>query len=217
MILPLRSSLQSVFSIRWFIFTIPPPVAKTHLHPSITIDFDGSLRGGKKPISVSDKDISSQFKEPPQEGISAHKIKDYKTAWTCFQARVDLDNSKAKYWKGYYLWEGYCGYKDKTLATKLFKEAADEGVADAQLRYAFSFFEDKTRYNQEEFIQYLKMAADNSNSNAQFNLGDIYINEKLGVEKDIVEGTKYLKLAALNKHPKATEILKRMEINIYNY
>ncbi|CAJ0759110.1 14379_t:CDS:2, partial [Entrophospora sp. SA101] len=51
MILPLRSSLQSVFSIRWFIFTIPPPVAKTHLHPSITIDFDGSLRGGKKPIS----------------------------------------------------------------------------------------------------------------------------------------------------------------------
>ncbi|CAJ0764416.1 17350_t:CDS:2, partial [Entrophospora sp. SA101] len=58
--------------------------------------------------------------------------------------------------------------------------------------------------------------ADNSNPTAQFNLGDMYINGKLGVPKNRDQGIKYLKLAALNRQPKATEVLKGMKIDIYN-
>ena len=150
------------------------------------------------------------------EGIRAHKAKDYKTAWTCFQANAALNNSGAKYWKGYYLWEGHGGYKDRELAAQLFKEAADEGVPDAQLRYAFSLVENKTKFNKEEFIKYLRLAAENSNPTAQFNLGDMYLNGKLGVPKDKELGIKYLKLAALNRHPKANEVLKKMKVDIYS-
>ena len=75
---------------------------------------------------------------PLEEGIAAHKRKEMQVAWECFSAHADLDNTTAKYWKGYYLWEGYTGHQDKVEASKLFKEAADDGLPDAQLRYAFS-------------------------------------------------------------------------------
>ncbi|PKY28487.1 hypothetical protein RhiirB3_473961 [Rhizophagus irregularis] len=38
---------------------------------------------------------------------------------------------------GYYYWEGYVVEKSLGKAVELFKEAADKGVPDAQLRYAF--------------------------------------------------------------------------------
>ncbi|CAJ0885847.1 16794_t:CDS:10 [Entrophospora sp. SA101] len=224
----LRSSLQNIFlQLDRLYSQHPSSLTESGLFPSKTIDFDGSLKQGQKPISVSDEDVdNSQINEQSQasvitqimtldEGIKAHKAKDHKTAWTCFQANAELKNSGAKYWKGYYLWEGYGGYKDRMAAAKLFKEAADEGVPDAQLRYAFSLVENKTKFNKDEFIRYLKLAADNSNPTAQFNLGDMYINGKLGVTKDPVVGVKYLKLAALNRHPKAGEVLKGMKIDIY--
>ncbi|RHZ82125.1 hypothetical protein Glove_114g148 [Diversispora epigaea] len=44
--------------------------------------------------------------------------------------------SLTKYWKGYYLQNGYYGRKEPKEALKLFKAAADEGVPDAKLSYA---------------------------------------------------------------------------------
>ncbi|CAG8777194.1 3307_t:CDS:2, partial [Acaulospora morrowiae] len=72
---------------------------------------------------------------PLEEGIEAHKRKDRVTAWECFQAHADLENSTAKYWMGYYLAEGYqpSGEKDPVRANQLYKEAADDGIPDAQL------------------------------------------------------------------------------------
>ncbi|CAH1761768.1 4197_t:CDS:2 [Entrophospora sp. SA101] len=220
-----RSLLQKIFlELDGLHSKYPPPVAESRLGPSKSIDFDGSLKEGKKPVSISEEDGSIQLNKFPQssttmmldDGIKAHKAKDHKTAWACFQKHADFNNPKVKYWKGYYLWEGYCGRKDKVAAAKLFKEAADGGVPDAQLRYAFSMIGNKANFNEEEFIRYLKLAANNDNSTAQYSLGDVYINGKLDITKDEEEGIKYLKLAALNKHPKANELLKQMKINIYS-
>ena len=73
-----------------------------------------------------------------------------------------------------------------------------------------------TKFDKKLFIEYLTKAADNNNSTAQFNLGDLYMHGKLGVAKNEKLGTKYLKLAALCNQPKAIEILQKLKINIYN-
>ncbi len=199
------------------------------LKPDKYIDLDGS-KGELGPVSVSDKggldlpDLDMDFSiddipliMPLEDGIVAHKRKDMQTAWECFNAHADLGNTTAKYWKGYYLWEGYSSQKDRAEASKLFKEAADDGLPDAQLRYAFSLVGNPgAKFDRKVFIEYLTKAADNNNSTAQFNLGDLYIHGKLGVTKNVPLGTKYLKLAALSNQPKAIEILQKMNINIYN-
>ncbi|RIB15742.1 kinase-like domain-containing protein [Gigaspora rosea] len=61
------------------------------------------------------------------KGIELHNQKDYKNAWKCFKENADLGNLSAKYWKGYYLYNGYDGIveKDQTSAMELFKEASD--------------------------------------------------------------------------------------------
>ena len=70
--------------------------------------------------------------------------------------------------------EGYIGKKDRVEASKLFKEAADDGSSDAQLRYALSLV-GNPKFDIKVFIEYLRKAADSNNSTAQYNLGDLYI------------------------------------------
>ncbi|CAB4392305.1 unnamed protein product [Rhizophagus irregularis] len=120
-----------------------------------------------------------------EDGISAHKMGDRKKAFECFEKHAEINNKVAKYWLGYYYWEGYVVDKNLDKAVELFKEAADKGVPDAQLRYAFAL-SDKNgplKYNLEEFVKYLTMAADNGNTAAQFNLGDLYFKWKIGYFK----------------------------------
>ncbi|CAG8565582.1 14116_t:CDS:2 [Acaulospora morrowiae] len=149
-----------------------------------------------------------------EEGIEAHKKKDYITAWKCFQDHAYLDSITAKYWMGYYLIEGYpSGVKDLVKASQLFKEAADCGIVDAQLRYAFSLFNTPgVKFDREIFLEYLIKAADNGSDIARYHLGDLYLNGKLGFQKDEELGKKYLKSAALGNHPKAIEVLKNIGI-----
>ncbi|RIB24352.1 hypothetical protein C2G38_2139288 [Gigaspora rosea] len=116
------------------------PGSSPSLLPNGTIDFDGS-KPQLQPIELPE--ITTNFNLPKimpfEEGIKAHKKKDYNTAWECFQAHSELGNATAKYWMGYYLSEGYpSGVKELVRASQLFKAAADDGIPDAQLRYAFS-------------------------------------------------------------------------------
>ncbi|RGB32703.1 kinase-like domain-containing protein [Rhizophagus diaphanus] len=41
-----------------------------------------------------------------EDGISAHKIGDRKKAFECFEKHAEINNKVAKYWLGYYYWEG---------------------------------------------------------------------------------------------------------------
>lgn len=149
-----------------------------------------------------------------EEGISAHIDHDRESAWRCFNYHADLGNMLAKYWKGYYLWEGYgCG-KDKFKAAKLFKEAADYGIPEAQLRYAFTHIAEDSinKENNQLFLRYITLAADNNNTTAQYNLGDMYYNGKLGVEKDQELGLKLIQIAAQNEQPKAMDFLNNLAV-----
>ncbi|CAG8622665.1 5611_t:CDS:2 [Rhizophagus irregularis] len=148
-------------------------------------------------------------------GLNPKRNGRQKKAFECFEKHAEINNKVAKYWLGYYYWEGYVVDKNLDKAVELFKEAADKGVPDAQLRYAFAL-SDKNgplKYNLEEFVKYLTMAADNGNTAAQFNLGDLYFNGKLGISKDEEKGLSYLKLAAIKGQPKARAMLDKLKIN----
>ncbi|CAG8607823.1 8448_t:CDS:2 [Acaulospora morrowiae] len=150
-----------------------------------------------------------------EKGIELHKEKNYKEAWKCFEENADLGNISAKYWKGYYLSNGYDGVvkKDKEKAMELLKEAADNGdpygykLDDAQFRYVGLLIEslknnaddeDTKQDKRKKILHYLKLAADNNNVTAMQLLGDIYINGKLEVQKNEELGSLYLKLAKIN-------------------
>ncbi|CAG8559071.1 5896_t:CDS:2 [Diversispora eburnea] len=186
------------------------------------LDLDGSL---SRVVSVSDEggfdllDINFNIDEisqiiPLEEGIAEHRKREHVKAWECFLAHADLGNATAKYWKGYYLWEGIVVEKDREQASRLFKEAADEEIAAAQLRYAISLINNPlVKFDREIFLKYLTKSADNNNPTAQFNLGEVYLYGKLNQKKDEELGIKYLRLAALNDQPKAKELLKKLGID----
>ncbi|CAG8508719.1 4842_t:CDS:2 [Dentiscutata heterogama] len=160
---------------------------------------------------VSD-DIPSLI-PPLEDGLRAHRDKSKREkAWECFEIHAELGDPVAKYWKGYYLKEGYHrGVKDPVEAVRLFKEAADENVPDAQLHYAFAMLEAN---NVKEFLSYLNKAVINGNPSALFNYGDLFLNGKLGIKKDEEKGLRYLKMAAVKGQPKALEELKKRSISL---
>ncbi|KAF0543501.1 kinase-like protein [Gigaspora margarita] len=199
------------------------------------LDFDGSKFYGND-IDCIDQtlpelkllkfyDIEIKEPTPLNEGIKIHQSinkkgpeeeikKMRKQAWECFEENAKLGNPVAKYWKGYYLWEGYYVDKNKEDAMKLFKEAADNNVPGAQLRYAFALLPDPpstpiTKQTQEEFIKYLTFAADNCNPFALFHLGDMYLSGKFQVKKDRDLAIRKLKLAASLGNENAKAILKK--------
>ncbi|CAG8495983.1 5257_t:CDS:2 [Diversispora eburnea] len=140
--------------------------------------------------------------KPFEDGIKAHKMKQYKEAWEYFNEHADLGLSLAKYWKGYYLLKGLYGKKDVKEGLELLKSAADDGVLDAQFRYAKGLMDlNGSSENYEIILKYMNEAADGGNGNALYNLSEIYFNGKLGVKKDEKKGNEYFKLAAL-KNPK---------------
>jgi len=62
----------------------------------------------------------------------------------------------AKYWQGHYYLKGFYVKKNLIKAKELFKEAADAGISDAQINYAFCIDKEKDYVN---FLKYLKMSA----------------------------------------------------------
>ncbi|CAG8803101.1 6285_t:CDS:2 [Gigaspora margarita] len=218
-----RTSLQDIFlKLNKLSMTFGKPGFSPSLLPDGTIDFDGS-KPQPQPIELPEMAMNFNFPKIMlfEEGIKAHKKKDYKTAWECFQAHSELGNATAKYWMGYYLSEGYpSGVKDLVRANQLFKAAADDGIPDAQLHYAFSLTNmPGIKFNKKifsEFSEYLMKAADARNVAAQYNLGDMYLNGQLLCPVNEELGVKYLKLAALNDHIDAIKLLEKKEINIFS-
>ncbi|CAG8463439.1 13859_t:CDS:2 [Dentiscutata heterogama] len=174
------------------------PGSSPSLLPNETIDFDRS-KPQLQPIELPEITMNFNLSKimPFEEGIKAHKKK------KIIIQHGNLENATAKYWMRYYLSEGYpLGVKDLVRASQLFKAAADNGISDAQLRYAFSLTN--------------MPAADAVNVTAQYNLDDMYLNRKLFCPVNEELGIKYLKLAALNDHIDAIKLLKEKEINIFS-
>jgi len=99
-------------------------------------------------------------------------------------------------------------------AANLFKEAADYGLQDAQLRFGHCLWSgDGVKKNISQAIEYFQLSADLGNSTAMYNIGNVYYNG-LGVQKDEEKGKKYLRLAALREQPKALDMCKKNCISL---
>ncbi|RIB02233.1 hypothetical protein C2G38_899377 [Gigaspora rosea] len=148
---------------------------------------------------------------PFEMGYKAHQEKNYKVAWECFSGLAECGNNRAKYWKGYYLLSGYHVQKNMDAALNLFKEAADNCVPEAQLRYAFTLIENGSK-EYSEIIKYIKMSADNGNEIALYNLGIIYMEGLYSEPINKERAKHYARLAALKNYSKAIELLKKLGV-----
>ncbi|CAB4415918.1 unnamed protein product [Rhizophagus irregularis] len=160
-----------------------------------------------------------------KEAIAEHKKNgDRLKAWKAFCQHSELDDMLAKYWKGYYLYYDLCPIEDpedknaKQLRVKqsveYFKEAADFGLADAQLRYGHCLWSGEAiKRDIKESIRYFQMSADNGNHTAMYNIGNILYNG-IGANKDEEKGSNYLRLAALSGQPKAIAMCKTKGIKL---
>lgn len=145
--------------------------------------------------------------KPFEEGIAAHKEHRYEVAWECFTAHSHLGLSLAKYWMGYYFYNGHNVDKNRSEALKWYKMAADEGITDAQLRYALGLVEINGESKIDEILHYMTLAVEAGNESAMFHLGDIYYHGKLGMKKNKEKRNELIKLAASKKQFNAIRFL----------
>ncbi|GBC28741.2 kinase-like domain-containing protein [Rhizophagus irregularis DAOM 181602=DAOM 197198] len=186
-----------------------------------TLDLDGS-KANDEFVLPDDFEPLDDFIDPVvpiiplDEGIKAHRARDYQKAWKCFEYHAENGNTTAKCWKGRYLWEGFHdGIKSREEGKELLKEAADEGHHDAQLFYAFTFVRVLPENNNiDTFMKYITKSAEGNNNIAQYNLGDIYYNGKLNIPKNEDEGIKWLRKAAFNDNNNAIRFLEKRGIRI---
>ncbi|GBB93292.1 hypothetical protein RclHR1_21450001 [Rhizophagus clarus] len=145
------------------------------------------------------------------EGLQANKLGNYKKAWECFEQHANFGDMLGKYWQGIYYSKGYHVEKDRIKAKELFKEAANAGISDAQVRYALCFDKEK---NYIDYLKYLKMSAKKNNATALYKLGRLYFYgcSERNVDMNKNKGIQYLKRAALYNHSKAEKILRENNI-----
>ncbi|CAG8496632.1 12997_t:CDS:2 [Acaulospora colombiana] len=161
-------------------------------------------------LDMTDFDICTMS---VREAISEHKKKngDKLKAWKAFSRHAEFGDTLARYWKGYYLYYDLCPIEDPSnqrskqervrQAVELFKEAAGTGLAESVKR------------DIKESIKYFTWAAENGNSTALYNIGNIYYNG-IGATKDEEKGIRYLRLAALLGQPKALAMCKAKGITL---
>ena len=83
---------------------------------------------------------------------------------------------------------GYFVTKNRSMAIKLFKKAADNGHVEAAFEtYVMSFFKNK---NDTYGLKYLKFAAEKGHERAQLDLARYYMNKKVTVYKDLYDPEK---------------------------
>ncbi|CAG8438913.1 5151_t:CDS:2 [Acaulospora morrowiae] len=162
-----------------------------------------------------------------KEAITEHRKKDSDKlkVWEAFKVHAEeFGDITARYWMGYYLYYGLCPVEnpgDKEAkkqrlkqAASLFKEAADKGIVEAQLRYGHCLWSGEgVQRNYKEAIEYFAQSADNGNSTAMYNIGNVYYNG-LAVPKDEKKGVRYLRLAALQGQTKALDMCKKNGIHL---
>ncbi|CAG8768052.1 935_t:CDS:2 [Gigaspora margarita] len=123
-----------------------------------------------EPINFYENNSSIDPLISVDEGIKFHRNKNYESAWKCFEKNFKLCNPLEQYWQAYYLYYGYFVKQDK------------EPVADAQYRYAVSLINNFSNYpnindeKRNKILHYLKLASNNKNNKAAYQLGNIYVN-----------------------------------------
>ena len=94
---------------------------------------------------------------------------------------------------------------DLITAIASYRQAAEAGVADAQVRLAYilDYSEDN-----EEAAKWYRAAAEQGNADGQFGLGEMYaIGE--GVEQNFATASEYIEMAAASGHLRAIRVLAK--------
>ncbi|CAG8838059.1 23880_t:CDS:2, partial [Racocetra persica] len=156
------------------------------------------------------------------EAIQQHKKHDgnKQCAWNTFCLYANLGNPEAKYYLGYYLLNNlldkpdYSNDKRYQQAALYFKESAESGFVEAQLRYGYMVWNGYgLERNIEEAIKYYKLAADNGNLQAMFNIGQIYwVRNNSREEKQ--QGEEYLRKASYKGLQTAIEFCNKFGIEL---
>ncbi|CAG8666644.1 14004_t:CDS:2 [Cetraspora pellucida] len=190
-----------------------PPRCSPSLSPDDSIDDE--FNDQAIPINFAEfGDISVE------EAIKEYRSKNgnKQNAWKCFEAHANAGDITAKYWKAYFLYYNILNWPESTRkerfeeAAKLFKEAADGDMEEAQLRYGNCLFKGEgTPKDMAKAAEYFKKAADNGNLTAMYNIGNIYYHG-YGVKRDLVEGERFLKLAAYRQQALAVKMCKQKNI-----
>jgi hypothetical protein len=190
-----------------------------------SINSSNSPNSQPSEIAINNSEISEEYEGldidswvPINDGIEAHKAHDYEKAWKCFKIQAEYQNSLGKHWKARYLWEGIFVQQDKLTASSLFKEAADDGIVDAQYHYAScltdEYVRSKVKVTPKDIIKYLRLAADNGSGPAQFQMGEMYFKGKLGYKQSEEMAILWYKRAALKNHKNAIKRLKELNANM---
>jgi len=156
------------------------------------------------------------------EAARQHKLPDGKKdiAYKCFEAYADLGDMKAKYFKAYYIQQGFVNLDmDQTekyeLIAGLFQEVADSGdeYPEAQLRYGNCLIKGiGVKKNLKEAAVYFTKAAENGQVVGMFNAASLYFSGGASGKRDIKLGEKYMRLAAYRQHMQAIEYCKKNNI-----
>ncbi|CAI2170899.1 874_t:CDS:10 [Funneliformis geosporum] len=137
-------------------------------------------------------------------------------SYKCFEAYALLNDIKAKYYKAYYIQQNYVELdmdqptKDKLVAD-LYKEVADSGDPEAQLRYGNCLIKGiGVKKDLKQAAEYFTKAAENGQSVGMFNAASLYLSDKCGI-KDEALGEKYMRLAAYKQHKQAIDYFKKRD------
>ncbi|CAG8816631.1 4296_t:CDS:2, partial [Cetraspora pellucida] len=169
-------------------------------------------------LDVSDNHMNLKNVLSIQDALIEHKKPNgnKKNAFEAFKVHAEYGNITAMYWYGYYLdkennqfnseetrEEKQCRFKK---AAELFKETADEGLTDGQLRYGYCLWHGKgVPKNIRKAIKFFEMSAEGGNPMGMYTLGNIYY-KGIEINKDKKKGEKYLRHAALLNEEKALKM-----------
>lgn len=125
-----------------------------------------------------------------EEAIKQHTIPNGNTldAWSLFVYKAFKNDFEAKYWVGFYLQNDILRNSDfynpeevlegltiQEASMKFYKSAADNGHAEAQLRYGFGLYNGQgVQEDKQMAMAYFEKSANNGNHVAMYNLGALY-------------------------------------------
>ncbi|CAI2166376.1 16330_t:CDS:10 [Funneliformis geosporum] len=138
-------------------------------------------------------------------------------SYKCFVAYAELNDIKAKYYKAYYIQQNYVKLDmDQTsknkLVAELYKEAADSGFPEAQLRYGVCLYKGiGVKKDLKVAAEYFTKSADNGQAVGMFNAATLYLSDNADI-RDEALGKKYMRLAVYEQHNEAAEYCKKHDI-----
>lgn len=171
----------------------------------VSQDYFEAFRWFKKAAEHGDDDAENQLGIMYEYGLGVSQdyseaIKWYKKSYTYI----------AKYNLGKMYYDGKGVEQDYYEALKLFRTAAENDVANAQVQLGY-MYDQGVVVNQDysEAIKWFQKAAEQNNSIAQYDLGVMYENGR-GVTKDISKALNWYKKAAEQGYEKAQKKVEEL-------